>query len=375
MEKLFDICLESVTCDYVSEGFKDVLKKAGTIASDAAKNAGNAIIKVINTVINIIRKCINTLRNAFRKSTGKEAIEFQKKDAINYKFKTSAFKKKEAENIAKEKKEKEERENKINELEDKIMKLDLNNRKSQGLSDEETREREMKISNLYDEIERLNKENKSNRETIKSLKTQRNTARIELANIKENDDVLVDSLIKKYNLKDINVIFHAAENLSHAIENVQSLLNNFGGGFGNNIDVTDVKAKLSLYTNPDIFSKKIKNHDTADPYINYELEPMRIDDFLSAVDNFLKTREHYFLKQQYSNFERVYNRIIDLLRNLDLDTCTQVFMDDVKTMYITFLNKCGSLISKMTMDAASETEKLKQAVYEYGIEKGYGRLR
>lgn len=374
MDNLFDYCLESVTCDYVSEGFKDVLKKAGTIASDAAKNAGNAIIKVINTVINIVRKCINTLRNAFRKSTGKEAIEFQKKDVINYRFKTSAFKKKEAENIAKEKKEKEERENKINELEDKIMKLNLSNRKSQALSDKEMRERDMKISNLYDEIERLNKENKSNRETIKSVKTQRNTARIELANIKENDDVLVDSLIKKYKLKDINVIFHAAENLSHAIENVQSLLNNFGG-ITKNGNIADVKAELMLYTNPDIFNKKIKNHDTADPYINYELEPMRIDDFLSAVDNFLKTREHYFLKQQLSNFERVYNRIIDRLSNLDLDTVTKVYADDVNTMYITFLNKCGSLVSKMTMDAASETEKLKQAVYEYGIEKGYGRLR
>ena len=89
MENLFDYCLESVACDYVSEGFKDVLKKAGTIASDAAKNAGNLIITIINTIINTIRKCINTIKNIFRKATGKETKEFQKKDVINYRFKTS----------------------------------------------------------------------------------------------------------------------------------------------------------------------------------------------------------------------------------------------------------------------------------------------
>lgn len=49
MGNLFDICLESVTCDYVSEGIKDTLKRAGTFVSDVAKNAGNTIIKVINT--------------------------------------------------------------------------------------------------------------------------------------------------------------------------------------------------------------------------------------------------------------------------------------------------------------------------------------
>lgn len=94
MENLFDICLESVTCDYVSEGFKDALKRAGTIASDAAKNAGNLIIRIINTIINTIRKCVNTISNKFRKFRGLEIKEFEKKDFIKYRFKTSTFKKK-----------------------------------------------------------------------------------------------------------------------------------------------------------------------------------------------------------------------------------------------------------------------------------------
>ena len=97
-EDLFDSCLESIIEDnYCTEGFKDTLKKAGTAVADAAKNAGNTIIKIINAIINTIRKCINSIANSFRKLKGKEIKEFEKKDTIKGRFKTSTFKKKEAE--------------------------------------------------------------------------------------------------------------------------------------------------------------------------------------------------------------------------------------------------------------------------------------
>ena len=97
-EDLFDSCLESLIEDnYCTEGFKDTLKRAGTAVADAAKNSGNAIIKIINAIINTIRKCINSIANSFRKLRGKEIKEFEKKDVIKGRFKTSTFKKKEAE--------------------------------------------------------------------------------------------------------------------------------------------------------------------------------------------------------------------------------------------------------------------------------------
>lgn len=75
MENLFDYCLESVTCDYVSEGFKDTLKNAG-------KFVGKSIATVIDCLINTVRRMINAFANMIRKIAGKDLKSIEDKEIV-----------------------------------------------------------------------------------------------------------------------------------------------------------------------------------------------------------------------------------------------------------------------------------------------------
>ena len=363
-DDLFDYCLESVTCDYVSEGFKDVLKKAGTIASDAAKNAGNLIITIINTIINTIRKCINTIKNIFRKATGKETKEFQKKDVINYKFKTSAFKKKEAENIAKEK---EARENKIKELEDKVKKLEDDNKDIDLRKDRIKKNYKEEIEKLEDEIKKLKDGNANKDNEIKTLQNKRdrdirllNAAEKDYNYLKNADPKYIDYIIKEHNLKNINIICRTTENLASFAEELYHEIEDV-------IKHGDEDAIETIRKLASMFDRKATDVDNAGYKINYELQPMTVSDFREASRLFLFEDRDYYGKivrpfdDGFAHATNYLKKIATMASNLE---------GECKSLVLTSLNKYAMILSKTSLDINRELEKLKQAVYAYAAQAG-----
>lgn len=192
-----------------------------------------------------------------------------------------------------------------------------------------------------------------------------NTTEKKYKNLNNDDQKYVDYIIKKYNLKNINIICRTTNNLALYVEDLYYDIEDV-------IKHGDEDAIENIRKAESMIYRKATDINNVGYKTNYELQPMTVSDFTEASRLFLFEDKDYFGKivkpfdDSFAHATKYLKKIAAMASNLEEGEC--------KSLVLTSLNKYAMLLSKTSLDVNNELEKLKQAVYAYAAQDGLWTL-